>query len=91
LEFLNQKELKKRITLKYCLHKGAEWIALYFELDQDLTRAVRNIPGSCWSKTNRCWLAPCNKINFDQIKKITRSEYTLDYSGGAKRYTRETL
>ena len=55
------------VILKAIQHRNAECIGIYFTSKAILNGAVKNISGAKWSKTNRCWYMPLNKINHSKI------------------------
>jgi len=55
------------ITLRPFQHKSMDCIGIYFEDIVLLNKAVRNIPGSNWTKTFKCWYVPLNRENYQAI------------------------
>ncbi|WP_462255143.1 tyrosine-type recombinase/integrase [Ferruginibacter sp.] len=55
------------VILKAIQHRNAECIGIYFTSKAILNGAVKNISGAKWSKTNRCWYMPLNKISHSKI------------------------
>lgn len=70
---------KPTITLVPDHHRNSEVIFLKFSYDPELIRNVRQLPGTCWSATRKCWYQP--KSIFSLQKTITLLEPVafLDY------------
>jgi len=55
--------LIKQVKSKLLLHRGSEWIGLYFKFDNQLNNEIKRISGSTWSNTHQCWLVPDTEAN----------------------------
>ena len=67
----------KQVKSKLLVHRGREWIGLYFKFDNQLNIEIKKIPGSTWSNTHQCWLVPdteANRTLFGTQEKSTLQE-----------------
>ena len=66
------------ITIKPIFYKGEDCIAICFPLLNQLNNIIQKLPGCTWSKTNKCWILPCNKENFSQLSAAVKGKATLE-------------
>ena len=52
------------IILKPIVHQQQECIGIYFSNNPLLNKAAKNINGSRWTKTHRCWYSLLNRANY---------------------------
>jgi len=55
------------IILKPIVHRQQECIGIYFSNEPVLNKAAKNINGSRWTKTHRCWYTLLNRANYQTI------------------------
>lgn len=58
---IHESLLMKGIRPKTIEHRGEKKIALFFELNERIAAAVKNIAGRKWSKTFGAWLIPVDR------------------------------
>jgi integrase/recombinase XerD len=72
--------MKKIVTIKRMLHHDEWRYGIYFGYDRDLGDIARSIPGSVWSKTNKCWHVPAEESALKDILKAFRDTVDIDIS-----------
>jgi len=60
----------KKILVESILHKGSRRIKLVFEYNKELISLVKNISGSVWSYSLRCWHLPYSDSSIEEISNI---------------------
>jgi site-specific recombinase XerD len=70
--------MKPLITLKPFLHRGGEYIGIYFENFSSINNIIRKNVGAKWSQTGKCWYVPmsqdaCAKLQ-NELKEKARFE-----------------
>jgi len=72
--------MKKIVTIKRMFHHDEWRYGIYFDYDRDLGDIARSIPGSVWSKTNKCWHLPAEESALKNILKAFRDAAGIDIS-----------
>jgi integrase/recombinase XerD len=72
--------MKKIVTIKRIFHHGEWRYGIYFDYDRDLGDIARGIPGSMWSKTNKCWHVPAEETALKTVLKAFRDTAEIDIS-----------
>jgi site-specific recombinase XerD len=72
--------MKKIVTIKRMFHHDEWRYGIYFDYDRDLGDIARSIPGSMWSKTNKCWHVPAEESALKNILKAFRGAADIDIS-----------
>ncbi|MBL0271438.1 MAG: tyrosine-type recombinase/integrase [Chitinophagaceae bacterium] len=68
----------RKVILKPLLHKGAEWIGIYFELSHALNGILRKQMAANWSVSNKCWYVPLNQSSFEKIHQLLVSKAEIE-------------
>ncbi|MBP8244642.1 MAG: hypothetical protein KAX45_08895, partial [Chitinophagaceae bacterium] len=68
----------RKVTLKPLVHKGAEWIGIYFELSHALNGILRKQMAANWSVSNKCWYVPLNQSSFEKIHQLLGSKAEIE-------------
>src|SRR5579871_1733844 len=68
------------IKLHPIVHGGQERISILFGYSSQLNVAVRKLPGSKWSQTNKCWHVPLTRDSYCHIKTSLSEKALLDAS-----------
>jgi integrase/recombinase XerD len=68
----------RKVTLKPLLHKGAEWIGIYFELSHALNGVLRKQMAANWSGSHKCWYVPLNQSSFEKIHQLLGSKAEIE-------------
>ncbi len=55
-------------------HRGKRRIKLIFDYDRDLITLIKNINGSAWSHTMKCWHIPYSDDSIEEVKKLQQIE-----------------
>lgn len=55
------------IVLKPIVHLQQECISIYFSNNPVLNKAAKNINGSRWTKTHKCWYTLLDRANYEAI------------------------
>lgn len=72
---------KERIQLSQLYHRGERCIRMDFPYDRDLIALVKQISGSRWSQTNRCWYVQNNPENLRMIFTAFKGAAWVDVEG----------
>ena len=72
--------MKKRVTLKRLFHRDRMRIGIYFDYDEKLRSAVRLIPGSLFSGSNRCFYVDDSEENLRMVIKALNNIAEVDIS-----------
>ena len=67
----------KIIDVEATLHKGNRRIKLQFDYDKELIAKVKQMPGSLWSSTMRCWHLPYSESSFGGIGKLVTEKEAI--------------
>ena len=59
----------KTVTLSKIAHRGATRIRVDFPYDAEIIQAIKQIEGSRWSQTKKCWHVPYNKESFTLLEQ----------------------
>ncbi|MFV0344842.1 MAG: site-specific tyrosine recombinase/integron integrase [Bacteroidales bacterium] len=70
----------KNITLSSCTHKGRSVLRLVFVYDAELISLLKQVKGSCWSKTMNCWYIPESQFKLHDILKVFKGKAWVDYA-----------
>lgn len=62
------------------LHQGQQCIGIRFANRLDLRVAISRIPSVKWSYTNRCWLLPLSRQNYQRIVAACSGLAVVDHS-----------
>ncbi|HRG83642.1 MAG TPA: tyrosine-type recombinase/integrase [Chitinophagaceae bacterium] len=68
----------RKVTLKPLLHKGAEWIGIYFELSHALNVILRKQMAANWSVSNKCWYVPLNLSSLEKIHQLLGGKAAIE-------------
>lgn len=60
----------REVLLKPLLHKGGEWIGMYFELSPELNGLLRKQLDAKWSKSHQCWYLPLSTSMYERIGQV---------------------
>jgi len=55
------------VILKPLMHNAEENIGIYFPDLASLNKAIRKIKKARWTKSNKCWYVPLNRIKYEEI------------------------
>lgn len=55
------------ITLRAVIHRQQEWIAVEFEAEESVSRAVKQVAGRRWSRSLKVWLIPLDRASHRQL------------------------
>jgi len=72
------------VELKPLLHRNQECIGIYFFNSTVLNNAIQKQAGARWSKTQKCWYIPQQKLNYDKLVKALEGKAVIDYSALSK-------
>lgn len=72
---------ERTVYLGGVLHRGKECITIRFAMHRELALAVSKIPGARWSRSNRCWLLPCDKRHYAILMKACEGLAGVDHVG----------
>ncbi len=70
----------KKIFLKRIYHRDGWRIGIYFDYDEAVKELVKQIPGSAYSSTNRCFYVDDSAENLKLIFKNLRDKVEIDIS-----------
>ncbi len=68
----------KDVVTKRVIHRGESRIAVRFSYNEELACKVREIPGSKWSMTMKCWHLPDNKETFLKMMSVFGNILSID-------------
>lgn len=71
----------KKILLKPLLHRGQEWIGIYFDNYGTINTLIRKQAGAKWSKTNKCWYIPLSKEAYNKLFFALKGKAEIEQSG----------
>lgn len=75
--------------LKPLMHKGGEWIGIYFELSHALNGILRKQMSANWSASNKCWYVPLDQSSLEKIHQLLRSKADIDDLAVKERLSRK--
>lgn len=68
------------VSLKPLLHRGQEFIGIYFELSHVLNELLRKDPLIKWSRSQRCWLLPMSREHVDRVCGIMKGRARVEWA-----------
>jgi integrase/recombinase XerD len=71
----------KTIQLEPIFHRDKNQIKIGFPYDKELIALVKQIDGSSWSKTHRCWYVENNPSSLRSIFRVFKGKVRIDSSG----------
>ena len=73
--------MKGNVLLDGIVHKDKQSIAIRFVNRPDIQDVIRSIPSVRWSKSNRCWLLPLSRENYQRILTACSAVAVVDNTG----------
>lgn len=71
--------LKKKITLKYAVHKSEEIVCADFPYDDTLKKLIQNL-GATWSNTLKCWYFKSDDFVLKNFYNKVKIDAFVDYT-----------
>lgn len=71
---------RQTVVLEPSEHRNQQVILIKFSWDKMLIGLVKEIPGSKWSSTKRCWYIPRASYNLNQIFNLFKDHARVDYT-----------
>lgn len=71
--------MMKEVILKPLIHRGQEYIGIYFANDTAINNSLRKETGARWSQTNRCWYLPMGREYYEKIKTTLSGKAAINY------------
>jgi integrase/recombinase XerD len=68
------------VTLQGTVYRQSDHIAIVFDKNPVLIRAIRKCHGCRWSNSRKCWMLPMSRDNFEQLNRIFATIATIDSS-----------
>ena len=63
--------MKQKIHIKEIVHRGEPRLRLDFPYNQEIIQQVKQLPGSAWSQTKKCWHLPDNEESRIGLGRLT--------------------
>lgn len=70
----------KMVIVKRTIHKSESRLMLTFKYDPELVKLVKQIEGSQWSNSNKCWYLPDKSDMLSRLFMLFRGVAFLNYS-----------
>jgi len=71
-----------KLTVRRIEHRGNTRIAFNFACSPLIASIVRQMPGRCWSATQRCWHMPYNTEAWKTLQMLCRDKIEIIIEGG---------
>jgi len=70
--------MKPLVILKPLLHRGSEFMGIYFENLPSINDIVRKQADAKWSQSNKCWYAPMNQVTYSKLYNALKEKADFD-------------
>ncbi len=70
----------KIITLKKAHHRQQAVVLLQFDYDVELANRIKQVEGTCWSQTMKCWYIPEKLFDLHSFFEAFHEQVYIDYS-----------
>jgi len=77
----------KKVTLTKLEYNGETRIRVDFPYDTETIKTIKEVEGSRWSKTNKCWHVPYNTSTYQALQ----SKFDVTINATAKKMMTTTL